>query len=218
MSLKDQSRSPGLLSTTALATAERAINTALRTDPATAGKLAVHSGRLVAIEVTLPPLAIYALIVEDGVELYHRSDATADVAVKGNPMDLAAQLLDWNTRPGVIGGPVQITGNSDLLQELQALARQLHIDWGALLEPITGSELAQQLDYGARQFFGWARQAASRLVDQLGDYVGNESGLIPSRREVYEFGQDVDDIRMDVDRLDARIQRLRAARSGSNEH
>lgn len=178
----------------------------------------MHSGRLVAIEVTLPPIAVFALIVEDGVELYHRSDATADVSVRGNPMDLAAQLLDWNTRPGVIGGPVQITGNSDLLQELQDLARELHIDWGALLEPVTGSELAQQIDYGARQLFGWAKQAASRLVDQLGDYVGNESGLIPSRREVYEFGQDVDDIRMDVDRLDARIQRLRAARNGKNDN
>ena len=218
MSLKDQSRSPGLISTTALATVERAINTALRTDPATAAKVAVHSGRLVAIEITLPPIAVYALIVEDGVELYHRSDATADVSVKGNPMDLAAQLLDWQTRPGVIGGPVQITGNSDLLQELQELVRELHIDWGALLEPVTGSELAQQIDYGARQFFGWAKQAASRLVDQLGDYVGNESGLIPSRREVYEFGQDVDDLRMDVDRLDARIQRLQTTRAEQNHN
>ena len=122
MSLKDQSRSPGLLSTTALATVERAINTALRSDPASADRLALHAGRLLAIEVTLPPLAIYALIVEDGVELYHRSDANADVTVKGNPMDLAALLLNWNTRPGVIGGPVDISGNRELLQEMQQLA------------------------------------------------------------------------------------------------
>ncbi|EKF76124.1 hypothetical protein A11A3_01480 [Alcanivorax hongdengensis A-11-3] len=209
MSLKDQSRSPGLISTTALATVERAINTALRSDPATAERLAVHAGRLVAIEVTLPPLAVFALIVEDGVELYHRSDAQADVSVSGNPVDLAAVLLDWRTRPGLIGGPVAINGNRELLQDLQELARELQIDWGALLEPITGSELAQQLDSGARRLFGWARQAASRLGEQLGDYMANESGLTPSRRDVYEFGQDVDELRMDVDRLEARIRQLR---------
>ena len=209
MSRKDQSRSPGLLSTTALATVERAINTALRSDPASADRLAVHAGRLIAIEVTLPPMAIYGLIVEDGVELYHRSDATPDVAVKGSPMDLASLLLNWKTRPGVIGGPVDITGNRDFLQELQQIANDLQIDWGAILEPVTGSELAQQLDYSARRLFGWAKQAATRLTEQLGDYVGNESGLIPSRRDVYEFGQDVDELRMDVDRLDARIQRLK---------
>ena len=213
MSLKDQSRSPGLLSTTALATVERAINTALRSDPASADRLALHAGRLLAIEVTLPPLAIYALIVEDGVELYHRSDANADVTVKGNPMDLASLLLNWNTRPGVIGGPVDISGNRELLQEMQQLARELQI-----LEPVTGSELAQQLDYSARRLFGWARQAAGRLTEQLADYVGNESGLTPGRRDVYEFGQDVDELRMDVDRLDTRIQRLRTARSGNTSN
>jgi ubiquinone biosynthesis protein UbiJ len=218
LSLKDQSRSPGLLSTTALATVERAINTALRSDPASADRLALHAGRLLAIEVTLPPLAIYALIVEDGVELYHRSDANADVTVKGNPMDLASLLLNWNTRPGVIGGPVDISGNRELLQEMQQLARELQIDWGAILEPVTGSELAQQLDYSARRLFGWARQAAGRLTEQLADYVGNESGLTPGRRDVYEFGQDVDELRMDVDRLDARIQRLRTARPGSTSN
>ena len=218
MSLKDQSRSPGLISTTALATVERAINTALRSDPVTADKLAVHAGRLVAVDVTLPPLAIYALIVEDGVELYHRSDATPDVAVKGSPMDLAALLLEWKTRPGAIAGPVDISGNRELLLELQQLARELHIDWGAVLEPITGSELAQQLDYGARRLFGWARQAAGRLAEQLGDYVGNESGLTPSRREVYEFGQDVDDLRLNVDRLEARIQRLHADQNRDANH
>ena len=214
MSLKDQSRTPGLLSATALATVERAINTALRAAPDTAAKLAVHTGRLVAVEVTLPPLSVYALIVEDGVELYHRSDAQADITIQGSPVDIAAQLLNWKTRPSVIGGPVRIEGNRELLQELQQLALQLDIDWGALLEPITGSELAQQLDYGARRFFGWARETATRLVEQIGDYASNESALMPSRRERYEFGQDIDELRMDVDRLEARIQQLR--RHGAN--
>lgn len=209
MSLRDQSRSPGLLSTTALATVERAINHALRSDPVTADQLIQHTGRLVTLETTLPPLAIYALIVEDGVELYHRSDATPDVSVKGSPVDLASVLLNWRTRPGLIGGPVDIAGNRELLQDLQELAQGLNIDWGALLEPLTGSELAQQLDFGARRLFGWARQAVSRFGEQLGDYVGNEAGLIPSRRAVYEFGQDVDELRLDVERLEVRIRHLR---------
>ena len=115
-----------------------------------------------------------------------------------------------------IGGPVNINGNRDFLQELQQIANDLQIDWGAILEPITGSELAQQLDYSARRLFGWAKQAASRLTEQLGDYVGNESGLTPRRRDVYEFGQDVDELRMDVDRLDARIQRLRSRSTSSS--
>lgn len=201
-------RQPGLLSTTAVATAERAINAALRGDPATAARLNRHAGRLLAVRLTLPSAAFYALIVEDGVELYLRSDSEPDVAVTGNPVDLAALLLDWRRQPGVIGGPVRVEGNRELLQDLRDLAGDLRLDWGALLEPLIGGELAQQVDLGARRLFGWARATLDRLGDQLGDYLGSEAGLLALRRDLYEFYQDVDELRGDVDRLDARVQHL----------
>lgn len=210
MSAEDTFTRPGLLSATALASIERAINTTLATDPASQQQLAKHAGRLTALRVSFPPMSLFILIVEDGVELYHHSDAQPDVSIAGHPLDLAATLLNWRTRPALIGGPISISGNQQLLQDLQRIAQQLDIDWGALLAPITGNEIAQQLDHGARRLFGWARQTASRLTEQLGDYVGNESGLLPERRQVYEFGQDVDALRLDVDRLEARIGRLNA--------
>ena len=161
--------------------------------------------------MTLQPLRLYALIVEEGVELYLRSDAEPDVSVTGNPVDLAALLLDWRRQPNVIGGALRVEGNRELLQDVRDLAADLDLDWGALLEPVIGGEMAQQLDQGARRLFGWARQAFDRLGHQMGDYIGGESGLLALRRDVYEFYQDVDELRGDVDRLDARIQRLKGS-------
>lgn len=201
---------PGLISTTAVAGAERAINAALRADPASAARLGQHSGRLLALHLSLPVMSVYVLILDDGVELYLRSEAQADVSVHGNPVDLAALLLNWRRQPNPIGGALRIEGNRELLQELREIAADLALDWGALLEPLIGGELAQQLDLGARRLFGWARQALDRLTDQVGDYVGSEAGLLALRREVYEFYQDVDELRGDVDRLAARIQHLKA--------
>lgn len=204
-------REPGLLSTTAIASVERAINAALRSDPATAARLSRHAGRLLAVHLTLPPLRLYALIVEEGVELYLRSDAEPDVSVTGNPVDLAALLLDWRRQPHVIGGALRVEGNRELLQDVRDLAADLDLDWGALLEPVIGGEMAQQLDQGARRLFDWARQAVDRLGHQMGDYIGGESGLLALRRDVYEFYQDVDELRGDVDRLEARVQRLKGS-------
>jgi len=201
-------RQPGLLSTTATATAERAINAALRGDPASAARLNRHAGRLLAVRLTLPATAFYALIVEDGVELYLRSEAQPDVTVTGNPVDLAALVMDWRRQPGVIGGAVRVEGNRELLQDLRELAANLRLDWGALLEPLIGGELAQQVDLGARRLFGWARATLDRLGEQVGDYLGSEAGLLALRRDLYEFYQDVDELRGDVDRLEARVQHL----------
>src|SRR5690606_40751699 len=83
------------------------------------------------------------------------------------------------------------------------------LDWGALFEPILGSELAQQIDLGARRLFDWARQAASRLGRQVGEYLREESPLLALRRDVHEFNQDVDEVRMATDRLGARIALLK---------
>ncbi|MFC6329987.1 ubiquinone biosynthesis accessory factor UbiJ [Alloalcanivorax gelatiniphagus] len=201
-------RQPGLLSTTATATAERAINAALRGDPASAARLNRHAGRLLAVRLTLPATAFYALIVEDGVELYLRSEAQPDVTVTGNPVDLAALVMDWRRQPGVIGGAVRVEGNRELLQDLRELAADLRLDWGALLEPLIGGELAQQVDLGARRLFGLARTALYRRGEQVGDYLGSEAGLLALRRDLYEFYQDVDELRGDVDRLEARVQHL----------
>lgn len=205
-------RPPGLLETTVLASVERTVNAALRADPASLHALAEHSGRLVAVQLRFPPRTVFMLIIEDGIELYHSSDAEADVSVSGGVLELAAQFLDWHNAPGVIGGPVSIRGDRELLQALTTIARDLELDWGALLAPVLGNELAQQLDYGARQFFSWARQGLTRLARQGGDYLSQESGLLPSRHALREFGRDVEELEMATERLAARFEQLKARR------
>lgn len=209
MSLKDQSRPPNMLETAFFAGVEKAVNAALRRDPASLRRLAEDAGQLVGVHLTLPPVSAWVLIVEDGIELYHSSDAEPDVSLRGSPMDLAAQLFQWRNAPSVIGGPVKIRGDQELLRRLTDIARDLDIDWGGLFEPIMGAELAQQVDYGARRLFDWGRDAFSRLTGQLGEYMRDESQLIALRRDLYEFNQDVDELRMDLDRLDVRVQRLK---------
>lgn len=204
-----ETRPPNLLEATALATLERAINTALAADPLTMELLREHSGRLAAIHLTFPPLSIYALIVEDGIELYHGSEAEADVTVRGGPIDLAAQLFNWKTADSVVAGPVKISGDRELLQKLTAIVKQLDLNWSALVEPLLGSELAQQLEYGAKRVFSMARQAFDLFLNRAGDFLREESTLMALRRDVSEFVQDVDELRFDTDRLAARIARLK---------
>lgn len=209
MSLRDEARPPNAFEAASIAAVERAVNAALRNDPATREHLARHIGRLVAVHFTIPPLTVYALVVEDGVELYHASEARPDIRLRGSPPELAARLFNADGDESLIGSRVRIQGDQGLLQELTAIARELDIDWGALFEPLLGPELAQQVDYGARQLFSWARQAFTRFGEQMGEYLRDESQLLALRRDVYEFNQDVDELRMDLDRLDVRVKRIR---------
>lgn len=202
-------RPPNLFEATALATLERAINSALQADALTLEQLREHSGRLLAVHLNFPPLSIYALIVDDGIELYHGSEAEADVTVRGGPIDLAAQLFQWKTADSAIAGPVQISGDRELLQSIISIIKQLDLNWAALLQPLLGSELAQQIEYGARRVFTMARQAFDLFLNRAGDFLREESSLMALRRDVVEFNQDVDELRSDADRLAARVSRLK---------
>lgn len=202
------SSEPNIIEATFLATVERAVNTALRHDPATLNKLANYSGRLLHFKLNFPPRELYVLIVEDGVEIYHSSEAVADVSVNGSPLDMAGQLLGWQKAEQLIGGSLKIQGDQELLQQVSAIARQLDIDWGGLFSPILGSELAQQIDYNGRRMFGWLRQTGQRLLNQGSDYLRHESQLLPSKRALTGFACDVEEIEMATERLEARIAKL----------
>ncbi len=209
----DDARPPGLIETAFLASLEKAINAALRHDPATQQRLCEHGGRLVHVCLTLPRYDFFVLILEDGVEFYSSSVAQADASVHGGPVDLLSELLEWHTSPGLVGGPLQIRGDRELLQKLASIAKDLDVDWGGLFSPLLGEDLAQQLDNGARRTVGWLKRTATTLGQQLSDFLNQESNLIPDRREIREFGHDVDELRMDTDRLEACISQLERGRS-----
>ena len=66
-SLRD-SANAGSLMAPVYGLVERAINDALRYDPATRQRLAAHKGRVLAIECRQPPLNAYFLLTAEGVE------------------------------------------------------------------------------------------------------------------------------------------------------
>jgi ubiquinone biosynthesis protein UbiJ len=64
---------------------------------------------------------------------------------------------------------------------------------------------AGELARHARQFFEASRET---LFQDSGEYLQEEARLLPTRIEVAYFLGDVDRLRDDVERLQARVQRL----------
>lgn len=211
-----EQRPANLLQATLLASLEKAANRALAADPVSREALCEHAGRLLAFHPGIPLTDSYLLIVADGIELYHASEAVPDVSVTASPADLAALLLNWKRQPQLIGGRVQIDGDRELLQAIQAILANLDIDWGALLAPWLGDNLAQQIDFGGRRLLSWLKDAGGQLGGQMSGWLQQDSGLLALRHDVYEFCQDVDELRFDVDRLQARINRLNARRESQS--
>lgn len=198
-----------LIKATLLASIERAVNAALQSDPQSLKQLTQHANKLVAFRSRLALTNAWLLIVEEGIELYHSSAAQADITIQASPFDLASVALNRQRLASLLGNRIQVSGNQALFLQLMQIFQQLNIDWGALLSPIIGDGLAQQLDHSGRQMLGWFKETGQMLGNQLTRYLQKETGLLALRRDVYEFGQDVQELITDVEQLDSRIQRLK---------
>lgn len=173
------------------------------------------SGRTVALEFREFGAPLYLRPHANGIELFNHWRGEPDVTIQGTiPALLFANL---RREPGTPAG-IRIAGDAGIGQEFQRLVRVLDIDWEDRLSAFVGGPAAHRIGRALRDLGGFARQGAERFGENLREYLQEETRDLPVRREVAAFNDAVDTLRADIDRLEARVQRLfrRASQNGVN--
>jgi len=184
------------------ATIENVLNRGLPRSPRAQQLCAELSGRTVAVEVR----EITRVLVESTGSTLRiaRGDAGADAEIVGGPFGLLA--LSGNTPEAVLQrGDVEIRGDAELAQKFRELALLLRPDLEEVLSDLTGDVPAHHVGRFARAAFGWTRHAAATAAENLAEYLGHERRHLVPRNEGEQFLRGVDQLREDLDRLEARI-------------
>ncbi len=197
-----------LLSTAACAALQQVVNAALTLDPDTLARLAPLQGRVVALHLDGIERTLFLLPGPEGLTLYAHFDGEVDTRLSGTPLALAR--MSTSHRPGEVmfGAGVRIDGDVELGQQFKAILAQLDIDWEEHLSRLVGDALAHQAGRLLRGLRAWAGQSEAALGEDTADYLMEERRWLPHRDEVSEFLDQVDTLRSDAERLQARIARL----------
>lgn len=192
---------------------EAALNRALALDPDTRGGLRTLDGRRLVVRLATPPLALQ--ITVDGERLRVGpvdGEAEPDLSVRATLGGLLAQLPFMRRDDAPPVGQLRIEGDADLARRLQRLAERFDPDWQrpfvAAFGDIVGVQVANLFAGALRS----ARTAAGVMATNAAEYVQYETQDVVSRDELGAFYDDVDTLRDDVERLAARIARLRERR------
>lgn len=194
-----------------LAALEALVNRALRLDPGTRLRLEGLEGHVFLFHCTRPEVGVYLIPGAGGIRLCGVYDAEPGTTLVGSAGEFSRLLTAEDPAGALINGSLELHGNSQALIELQHIARQLDIDWEAPLADLFGDVIGHQLGRGIRGGVRFGRQAVASLKRQFGEYLVEESELLAPRRQVEQFFNDVDQLALRAERLEARLRKLRQA-------
>lgn len=195
--------------TAALATLERAVNQALELSPGGRKALDTLSDNVFALHCTAPQLDAYLQPGNGSIRLMGVYDGPVTTSVRGSASDFAELATAKDPTATLINGALELSGDSAPLIELQKIISHLEVDWEAPLVNALGDVAGHQLAQILRGAYSWGRQASTGLERQLEEFIHEEARLSPPRLELEDFYSDVQQLGLQVERLESRTQRLR---------
>ena len=164
-------------------------------------------GKTIAIRVRDTSLAMYFEFNDTVVALATDTEVEPDVVITGSLLTLASMAGAGGER-AIRAGELDLSGDAGTTKAFQDLLAYAKPDIEEELSTLIGDVAAHQLGEVARGISNWAREARSTMGTNIREYLQEESRDLPSRYEVERFANQVDTLRDDVARLDARLGRL----------
>jgi ubiquinone biosynthesis protein UbiJ len=189
------------------------LNQLLAQDPAAAAKLQElcppDSQPVVSLLCTTTPKWQLHLLL-DGSRLQLRSvyDGPVAASVSASASAFIRLVSAENTRTALFSPDIVLAGDTHLVQALFETLRNLDFDWEYYMESVTGGVLTHQLSKAVDSARQWSGEFTDSMRSNFQEYLHEESGLLPQQSELEEFYTGVDELRLRIDRLEARLQRL----------
>ncbi len=141
------------------------------------------------------------------VKLTTRDAQDADCVIGGSPLTLL-RLAGDDPQAAFRDGSATIEGDALIGQTFQKFLKFARPDWEEELSRLVGDVAAHQLVRGFNSLFNWGRQSGESMARNAAEYFQEESRDLPSASEAQRFMREVDELREQADRVEARITHL----------
>lgn len=191
---------------------EAAFNAWLKLDEKTHGnarqRLQALQGKLIHLRISNPGFDLYFLPTVDQVRISANYDAPPDVSIQGSALALMRLAQAEDSGKAMLENGIKIEGDLGLGTEFSKILREIDVDWEELLAQTVGDTVAHQAGQLARNTKGWLDQSAQAMRLNTQEYLQEEARLLPAEAELSYHYEQIDQLRMDADRLEARLNRL----------
>lgn len=186
---------------------ETAFNNYVFLDSATLNRLKPLQGKVAKLEFETTPFVIFLHFSSDHIYVLRYFEGAPQVTIQASPLTF---IRTWQQRKKntVPIKEFTIIGDAELAQAINDALGHCDIDWEAQFSKILGELLAHQFGSAARSIKNGFQQIQKTLMQNTTEYLQEEKRWLPTVAETDDFLADIDKLRNDVERAEARINRL----------
>lgn len=200
---------------------ERVANHALQYAPLTRMQLHKLDGKSFGIELQRPHFPLLISVTRKGLLFQSHWEGSADVSIRGPAVALLRQLREEDTTPAALmRSGITLEGDQALAQQFVKVLKDLDIDLESALGDLIGDVAAHQISEIARTGLDWLKRAGQTVLQQSRHFLAEERQVLVTPPQFARFRDDVEQLREDTDRLEARLHQLQsrlATRSNQDE-
>ena len=188
-----------------------AIHQALSLDSSISEKLLPLNHKV--IEIIISPLKVHFYICIEGGKLLLKTQSSQppDTIIYSNPMGLIRlSFLPSSKMRSIFNDQIKISGDIELGHELKKIFDNMYIDWEGHLAYFTGDVVAHHIGKVMRKGRDFRKSYTESFKKSSKEYLVYELQSTPSQAELDTFYEDVDELRLRNERLEAHIQFLLA--------
>lgn len=193
------------LSISVLASIETSLNAWLRLDKKTLPKFNNMQGKIICLHIRGLELKLYFLPDKNDIAVMGNYAGDPDTTIKGAPMTLMRLGMSTNSGKTLLESDASIEGDTQLGAEFSRILSEVEIDWEDLLSKFVGDIIADEIGQVAYNSREWAQDRHQALRTNTSEYLLEDAQLTPATEEVNYYLDQVDELRMSVDRLEAKI-------------
>lgn len=183
---------------------EATINQALRYDPASQQAIS-QLDDVLAVSITQPKLILYIRGQENGIHISNYCEDHITTHLTGS----ANALLNLLKQPSSLANTgVDLVGSTHLLQQWQTILHTLDIDWEDAISQTLGDIAGPLASNGLKKAAQWFTQQTRDHQRLASEYLPEEIKATPSHTELNDFYEDIDALKLNSDRLSARVDKL----------
>ena len=166
-------------------------------------RLAPLAGKSFAVHAAPLPALTFTILLDGQVQ-----DAAFGVQADATLGATSDTLLRYLTQKPRDTSLLRITGDRQFGAEIGDILA--HLSWEAEedLSRVVGDVMAHRMADLARSLWAWQKQSALNVAAAASEYFTEERPLIAKRMHIEQFARDVDTVRLTVERLELRIQKL----------